>query len=159
MNPIQLPNLKNPYFHQILQVSIFSLTFFISLYIFSLTLSSIFYIYQYKNPLTPIYPPICYAIFSSIYIPQYERTWYGISPLVKPPCIKKVLFFPDIQKEDEHTGTSLRQQYHSTWVHIGGYIMRKKLHNILGDIYGVKGFYIGMYKKWSSKLRKKYKRI
>jgi len=25
--------------------------------------------------------------FSSIYIPQYEHMWYGISPLVKPPCL------------------------------------------------------------------------
>jgi len=31
-----------------------------------------------------------------------------------------------------HTGASLREQYHTTWVHIEGYIFRKKWHNILG---------------------------
>lgn len=53
---------------------------------FSLTLNSIFYMCQYKHPLPPIYPLIYHVIFSSIYIPQYEPMWYGISPPVKPSC-------------------------------------------------------------------------
>lgn len=44
----------------------------------------IFYAYQYENLSPPIYPPIFYFILSSIHIPQYECTWYDISPTMKP---------------------------------------------------------------------------
>ena len=58
-------------------------------------MSSIFYTFQYKNPLPPIYPPIYEVNFSSIYIPQYEPTWYSIAPLVNPLWDYPVMFNDD----------------------------------------------------------------
>lgn len=33
-----------------------------------------------------------------------------------------------------YMGASLGEKYHTTWVDIGGYLLREKWHNILGDI-------------------------
>ena len=83
------PIFRNVYFHQIWQVSIFFINIFYTHLYFSLILSSIFYTFQYKNFLPPIICSIYYVIFSSIYIPQYECMWYGISPHSAAPVDNK----------------------------------------------------------------------
>jgi len=85
MNPIHLPNSKKCLLSLNNLCIHFIINIFIPLYIFSLDLRSIFYTSKYKNPLPLIYPLIYYVFFSPIYIPQYECTWYGISPSVKSP--------------------------------------------------------------------------
>jgi len=37
-------------------------------------------------------------------------------------------------EEPTNMGAPVGEKYHTMWVHIGGYILRKKWHNILGDI-------------------------
>lgn len=51
-------------------------------------------------------------------------------------------------------GTLLLKQYHTTWIYIGGYILRKNVL-IYRWIYRGKGFYIRKYKKMELKINEK----